>query len=300
MSENSRGNILITGASGMIGSALSKHLQAAGFTPYHLERSNAETPFHYNGDRKQITLDPTIPLHAVINLAGANIAEKRWTPARKKIILESRTDLTKALAQALAAREQKPKIFLSASAIGYYGDTGNVSADESSPAGSDFLAMVATQWEQATVVAQAAGINTVHLRFGIVLDTSGGVLKQLLLPFKLGLGGRIGSGAQYMSWISLADVLQIIERLVIEPPRTGPINLVSNEPVSNLEFSKQLGRALHRPAVIPLPAAIVKLLFGEMADALLLGSSKIYSREIQRLGIELQHPSLSTAFTSTL
>ena len=300
MSENSRGNILITGASGMIGSALGKHLQTAGFTAYHLERNNAEAPFYYKSASKHITLDSKIPLHAVINLAGANIAEKRWTPARKKLILESRIDLTTALAQALATREQKPQIFLSASAIGFYGITGNAPVDETSPAGSDFLAMVATQWEQATVMAQTAGINTVHLRFGIVLDTSGGVLKQLLLPFKLGLGGPIGSGAQCMSWISLADVLQIIERLVIEPPRTGPINLVSNQPVSNLEFSKQLGHALHRPAVIPLPAVIVKLLFGEMADALLLGSSKVYSKEIQRLGIELQHPSLSTAFTSML
>ena len=300
MSQTQSNNILISGASGMIGSALVEHLSQCGFVVHQLGRRSTDVPFYYDADLGRVHLDPLIPLLAVINLAGPSIADKRWSSVRKREILDSRQKLTHALAAALAESESKPQTFLSASAIGYYGDTGESCVDENSPAGSDFLAEVAQAWEEATAPAEAAGINTIHLRFGIVLSPQGGVLKRLLLPFRLGLGGRIGSGLQGMSWISITDVMQITHKLILDNPESGPINLVAQQPISNLDFSADLAQALHRPNFMPLPAFMVKLLFGEMGEALLLGSSRVTSRKLAQLGIQLECPTLRSALTELL
>jgi uncharacterized protein (TIGR01777 family) len=233
-------------------------------------------------------------------LAGPSIADKRWSEGRKREILDSRQRLTHAFAAALAKSDNKPRSFLSASAIGFYGETGEFDVDEKSPVGSIFLAEVAQAWEEATAPAEAVGINTIHLRFGIVLSPRGGVLKKLLLPFKLGLGGRIGSGQQGMSWISIVDVMHIIHKLIVDNPESGPINLVAQQPISNLDFSADLGQALHRPHFMPLPGFMVKLLFGEMGEALLLGSSRVTSNKLSQLGIQLEHPTLHPALTALL
>ena len=300
MSEPQSKNILITGASGMIGSALVEYLSKSGFVVHQLSRHSTDLPFYYEAAAGLVHLDPSVPLLAVVNLAGPSIADKRWSETRKREILDSRQQLTHALAVALAESDSKPRSFLSASAIGFYGETGESSVDENSPAGSDFLAEVALAWEGATAPAEAAGINTIHLRFGIVLSPEGGVLKKLLLPFKLGLGGRIGSGQQGMSWISIADVMQIVHRLISDNPKSGPINLVAQDPISNLDFSAHLGQSLHRPHFMPLPGFMVKLLFGEMGEALLLGSSRVTSHKLAQLGIQLGYPTLGSALTALL
>ena len=300
MSQTQSNNILITGASGMIGSALVEHLSKCGFTVYLLSRHATDVPFYFEADLRRVHLDPSIPLSAVINLAGPSIADKRWSEDRKREILDSRQQLTHALATALAESDNKPRSFLSASAIGYYGATGESGANEESPLGSDFLAEVAQAWEEATAPAEAAGINTIHLRFGIVLSPDGGVLKKLLLPFKLGLGGPIGNGQQSMSWISITDVMLIIHKLIVDSPACGPVNLVAAQPISNLDFSAQLAQSLRRPDFMPLPGFLVKLLFGEMGEALLLGSSAVTSDKLAKLGIQLEYPTLRSALTALL
>ncbi|MEX0965386.1 MAG: TIGR01777 family oxidoreductase [Pseudohongiellaceae bacterium] len=295
MAQDRCRNILITGASGMIGSALSAHLSSRGFTVYPLRRDSTTAPFFYQEAEGRVHLDPKLPLYGVINLAGPGIADKRWSASRKRVIRRSRQQLTQALAAALAASESKPQILVSASAIGYYGLTGDNCVDEDDPAANDFLAGVAKDWESATLPAVEAGINTVHLRFGIVLSPDGGVLGKLLLPFKLGLGGPIGRGDQLMSWISMPDVLQIIHKLLNDKPHCGPLNLVADHPITNADFSADLAQALRRPHFLPLPEFMVKLLFGEMGEALLLGSVGVCSKKLAPLGIELQYPTLSSA-----
>jgi len=293
-------NILITGASGMIGSALRARLAADGYSVYSLERNSLDAPFCYLHDLDRVILDPALPLFAVINLAGPSIADKRWTPARKEFILQSRKRLTAALADALSKARRKPDLFLSASAIGFYGEGGDTVADEDSPAGTDFLAEVGQQWEQATAAAEQADINTIHLRLGVVLSPQGGMLKQLLLPFKLGLGGPVGNGSQYMSWISIVDVLEIICFLLDKKPSVKALNLVAEEPITNAQFGAELAKKLHRPNFLPLPAALVKILFGEMGEVLLLGNSRVKSSRLSQLGIELRNPTLATALDSIL
>lgn len=284
----------------MIGSALTDRLCADGFTVYRLERNFTETPFYYLQKSNRVILDPTIPLYAVINLAGPSIADKRWTEARKKIILQSRERLTSALADALADSPIKPTLFLSASAVGFYGEGGDAIANENSPAGTDFLAKVAQQWEQATASAEQAGINTIHLRLGVVLSPYGGMLKQLLLPFKLGLGGPIGNGKQFLSWISIVDVLEVICFLLDHQPTIYALNLVAEKPATSAEFSEELATKLNQPNFLAMPAPIVKLLFGEMGEVLLLGSSRVQSSKLADLGIRLKNPTLTTTFESIL
>ncbi len=300
MAQVQRKNVLITGASGMIGSALSEHLTHNGFDVHALSRHSASAPFYYDEPAGRVTLDPTIPLSAVINLAGPSIADRRWSESRKRVILQSRQRLTQALAVALAESASRPETLLSASAIGYYGLTGDKCVDEGSPAGSDFLAEVGKAWEDATAPAEEAGINTIHLRFGVVLSPEGGVLGKLLFPFKLGLGGRIGSGEQFMSWISIADVVHIVHKLLVDNPGCGPLNLVAGQPIANADFSVELARVLRRPHFLPLPGFAVKLLFGEMGETLLLGSVAVSSSKLAPLGIQLQYPTLNSALTALL
>lgn len=295
--------VLISGASGLIGTALSDHLRSAGYAVHKLERDNPNAQFNYSSESKRATLDDSIPLHAVVNLAGPSIADGRWTDSRKKELLDSRVDVTTALASALATATKPPAVFLSASAVGFYGQSDEP-LDEDSPAGSDFLASVATQWEHSTAPARIASIPTAHLRFGVVLSTKGGVLGKLMRPFSLCAGGRLGDGNQLMSWIALPDVLRILTRLIEQPvlltAHTDPkgacaLNLVAGKPITNADFTKALGRAIRRPTPFPLPKSLIRLLFGEMGDALLLGHSSVVSKRLPNLGIALQYPNIDLA-----
>jgi len=295
--------VLISGASGLIGTALSDHLRSAGYAVHKLERDNPNAQFNYSSESKKATLDDSIPLHAVVNLAGPSIADGRWTDRRKRELLDSRVDVTTALASALATATKPPAVFLSASAVGFYGQSDEP-LDEDSPVGSDFLASVATQWEHSTAPARIAAIPTAHLRFGVVLSTKGGVLGKLMLPFSLCAGGRLGDGKQPMSWIALPDVLSILTYLIEEPASFNAhtdqkgacaLNLVAGEPITNAEFTKALGRAIRRPTPFPLPKSLIRLLFGEMGDALLLGHSSVVSKRLTNFGIALQYPNIDLA-----
>lgn len=293
-------NILISGASGLIGSALMQYLENQGHTVYQLHRDKQIGSFYWKPEFGHIQLDSRIHLDAVINLNGVNIGDKPWTQARKKAILDSRIQSTQVLAEAISKRSQKPSVFISASAIGFYGDTGNEWADENSPSGKNFLSDIAKHWEQASRAAKDAGIRTVNIRTGVVLAKQGGALAKMLLPFKLGLGGRIGDGKQYMSWISLVDEVRAIEHILLNENISGPVNLTAPEPVTNEEFSKTLGTVLKRPTVFPMPAFVVKLIFGEMGDLLLLGSNRINSKVLQDSGFEFEYPNVESALAAAV
>jgi hypothetical protein len=230
-------------------------------------------------------------------LAGETIMG-RWTVEKKARILDSRTMVTGNLVQALRAAEARPRSVLVASAIGYYGPCGDELLTEASPPGNDFLAQVCQQWEASAEPARQAGIRVVNLRFGMVLTPEGGALKAMLLPFRMGLGGRIGSGKQWMSWVALDDVIGAIVFALNNDSLAGPVNVVSPNPARNSEFTRALGRALHRPTVCPLPAAAVKALFGEMGQALLLSGQRVVAEKLQTGGYKFRHPELEEALRS--
>lgn len=290
--------ILITGASGFIGSALARALQQDGFRVFALDRVDPQSPFYYDSERNTVRLDEETPLRAVINLAGANIADGRWSPQRKETIWNSRVELTRALGEALARLPQKPEVLLSASAIGYYGNQRNTATDEFGNPGTDFLADLSVAWESATQAASDAGIRVVWMRFGLVLAAHGGVLKKLVLPLRAAVVGRVGDGQHLQPWIALSDLIRLIKQLLAEQDFSGPINLVAPEPATNAEFSSAMARALRRPQLPPLPAAVTRMLFGEMADAALLASSHIISSRQQELAATLAYPTLDGALAA--
>jgi uncharacterized protein (TIGR01777 family) len=278
-------NILLTGSTGLIGNALAKYLGSKGHHIYPLHRNPSSEKAHYwFPDENRIHLDDEIKLDAVIHLAGENIADSRWSQKKKDRILNSRAHGTRLLSEAIVELKHKPGLLISGSAIGYYGDTGDETVDEDSNRGSGFLSDVASAWESATQAAEDADIRTIHIRTGIVLSPDGGVLQKMLLPFKMGLGGVVGNGKQYMSWISLDDEVRIIEHMLNNEKLSGPYNLVAPQPVTNYTFTKSLGRALHRPTISPLPAFAARIMFGEMADALLLSSSRVAATRLNALG----------------
>ena len=293
--------ILLTGSSGLIGRTLLADLTSAGHQVVCLVRQ----PLCANGcfwqpEHDLVQIDPDIQLDAVIHLAGAGIAEGRWTRRRKQLIRHSRVHGTAVLCRHLAQLAHPPRMLLSGSAIGFYGATRAQTVDESAPAGAGFLAEVARDWEAATQPAQAAGIRTIHLRTGIVLSPHGGALKNLLLPFRLGLGGRIGHGQQYMSWVSLADISRMMQFLLAQETLSGPVNLVAPNPVTQQVFAHTLGRVLRRPTYLPLPASAARLLLGEMADALLLTSQRVQPQVLQAAGYSFAAAELEPALTNLL
>lgn len=288
-------NILVTGASGLIGSAISHALREQGYTVYALERSAPDAPFNIDINENRIELDAGIPLTAVINLAGANIAGGRWTEKRKQIIRDSRLQTTRLLCEALAQLPQKPELLLSASAIGYYGSQQSEPADENAEPGDDFLARLSVDWEKATEAAADANIRVVILRFGLVMSADGGMLDKLIMPLKTAVAGRIGDGSHLQSWISIRDVVSVMLRCVGNSDFSGPINVVAPEVVSNREFVRILSQVLHRPLLPPVPVPIARLMFGEMADAALLASSNIRSSRMKELEVELAYPTLKQA-----
>ena len=294
-------NIVITGASGLIGTALSSALRADGHQVYGMQRSpSSDAPFHWWPPAGHIHFDDSIPVDVVINLAGAGIADRRWNERRKQEIRDSRVLSTELLAKTLSRLPHRPGLFISGSAIGFYGDTGAERVDEMNEAGSDFLAEVSYAWEQAAKPALDAGIRTVLIRTGIVLSDRGGALQKMLLPFKLGVGGVVGSGQQYMSWVSLRDVVAMIRFLMAHEELSGPVNLVAPTAVTNREFTRTLGSALKRPALLPMPAFAARLAFGEMADQLLLSSIRVYPYLLQQAGYRFQDGDLETALANII
>ncbi|GAA6134723.1 TIGR01777 family oxidoreductase [Oceaniserpentilla sp. 4NH20-0058] len=293
-------NILISGASGFIGSALKPYLESKGHQVYLLHRGKSSGSFYWLHEQDIIHLDESITIDAVINLNGVNIGEKSWNKKRKQALIDSRVKSTQLLSQALVKRFEPPKVLINASAIGYYGDTRHTETDESSKAGNNFLTDIVKQWEAAALPAVNANIRTVFIRSGIVLANHGGALQKMLPAFKFGLGGKIGNGQQYMSWISLTDELRAIAFLLDEPSIQGPVNLTAPHPVTNRIFSQTLAAELRRPCLLPLPSTMIKLLFGEMGELLLLGSNRVLPSILTRHGFQFQHKTLAEALNFEL
>jgi uncharacterized protein (TIGR01777 family) len=295
--------ILVTGSSGLIGSALIARLQADGHSVTRLVRGAASSPGIASWDPVAGRLDAAVlnGVDAVVHLAGEGIGERRWTPKQKRAILESRIRGTELIASAIAGAEHRPSALVSASAIGYYGDRGDEELTEVSTRGDGFLAELCEQWEGATSVAQKAGVRVVTVRSGIVLSTAGGALARMVLPFRLGLGGRIGSGRQYMSWITLDDEIGAIVHALTHDEVRGPTNLTAPNPVTNLEFTQTLGRVLHRPTVVPTPLLPLKLRYGsELVESLLVEGQRVLPTRLLTTGYTFVHPDLETALQSVL
>ncbi|HEU4390113.1 MAG TPA: TIGR01777 family oxidoreductase [Blastocatellia bacterium] len=295
--------IAVTGASGLIGSALVSFLAANDHDCTRLVRSSPSGPLEARWDPATGQIEPAAAiegLDAVVNLAGEPIAEGRWTTAKKSRIRESRVGGTRRLAEALLRLDRPPRILVAASAIGFYGDRGDEVLTEDSAPGTGFLADACRDWEKAAQPAVDAGIRVVHLRIGLVLSNSGGALPRMLLPFRMGVGGRIGSGKQYMSWIALDDLVGVAYYVLTDDAARGPINAVSPNPVTNLEFTKALGKALSRPTVFPLPGFAARLALGEMADELLLASQRVKPARLISSRFQFKLPEIESALRSVL
>jgi uncharacterized protein (TIGR01777 family) len=296
-------DVLVTGSHGFIGGALIPRLRADGHRVLRLVRSAAEGVDDVQWDPDAGTIDAARleGIDAVVHLAGAGIGDKKWSPERKRLVLESRTRSTGLLARTLVEVRDKPGVLVSGSAIGYYGDRGDEILTEESGPGDDFLADVVQAWEAAARPAEDAGIRVVNVRSGIVLAPHGGVLKRLLLPFKLGLGGRVGSGDQYMSWITLDDEVGAIAHALVSDALRGPVNLTAPHPVTNAEFTAALGRAVHRPTLIPTPLAPLKVVYGsELVQSLLLSGQRVSSAKLVSDGYDFHHHELDLALDAVL
>lgn len=294
--------IAITGATGLIGSALRPHLKSLGHEVVRVVRSNATgTDIPWSPAERKIDTHALDGIDAVVHLAGAGIGDKRWSDEWKRELLESRTKGTSLISEAIASADGGPKVLLSGSAIGIYGSRGDEELDEGSTPGEGFLADICVQWEQATGMAEAAGARVVHLRTGIVLSAKGGALKKQLPLFKFGLGGKMGSGAQWQSWISIDDEVAAISHL-LTAETSGAVNLTAPKPVTNAEFTDTLGEVLHRPTFLPIPKFGPKLLLGgELADNLLFTGQKVLPRVLEGdTAFTFQHPDLATALHALL
>ncbi len=295
--------IAITGASGLIGRALTTSLIAEGHQVIPvIRRPNPATPdaIEWNPAAGTIEASKFEGVDGVVHLAGAGIGDKRWSESYKREILESRTKGTDLLARTLASLAAPPSVLVSGSAIGFYGDTADAAVDETAPAGNDFLAKVCVDWEAAAAPAAAAGIRVPFLRTGIVLTADGGALAKMLPLFRFGLGGRMGSGKQWWSWISMADEVGAI-RWLLDHDISGPVNATAPTPVSNSQFTKALGEAMHRPTLAPVPSFGPKLLLGaELADALLFTSTRVVPGVLEASGYPFAHPTIDTALRDVL
>jgi len=294
--------VAVTGASGLIGSALVPYLTAGGHEVRRLARRapRDENEIHWNPAQDEIDGSGLEGVDGVVHLSGENLAGGRWTEARKARIRDSRVGSTRLLARALASLERPPRVLVSTSAIGYYGSRGDTWVDESSPADDDFLGRLCVDWETAAASAADAGVRVVHPRLGVVLSPAGGALGKMLLPFRAGLGGVIGPGTQYMSWVAMDDVLGALHHALVNDTLDGPFNLVTPEPVMNREFTRTLGRVLGRPTVIPVPTLALRLGLGEMADATLLASARVRPRRLQETGYVFRFPTLESALRHVL
>lgn len=326
--------VVIAGSSGLVGTALTDSLVGDGHTVVRLVRSGAKKGDTKSGREQRqkengrfgqksdvgrivnVAWNPnTCDLEgepfgtdrekiecadAAVNLAGASIAGERWSEERKAILRSSRVHITRELVCALEKLEDGPKALISASAIGYYGNRGDELLTEESKPGDDFLARLAQEWEAEAVKAEALGLRVARLRFGIILAKHGGALPQMMRPFKFGAGGRIGSGQQWMSWITLQDAVMVIRKVLENRAVSGAVNVVAPQPVRNMDFAQTLGRAMHRPAILPTPALVLKFALGEMAKALLLASQRVAPSRLEQLGHRFSQRDLSSALASVL
>jgi uncharacterized protein (TIGR01777 family) len=295
--------VAISAASGLIGSALAGDLEADGADVLRLVRRPARSPteISWNSQAAADGLDPAAlrGVDAVVHLSGAPVAARRWTPARKAVLRSSRIQSTRTIASAMAAADPRPGVLLCASAIGYYGDTGDRAVDESAPGGAGFLAELVRDWEAAAHPASAAGIRVASFRSGVVLAADGGMLGRLLLPFRLGLGATLGSGRQYLSWISLTDEVRALRFLLGSADAAGPFNLTAPAPVTNAEFTRALAAALGRPALLNLPTVVLRTALGEVASEL-LGSARVRPARLRAAGFSFAHPDIATALKAEL
>ncbi|HYV25541.1 MAG TPA: TIGR01777 family oxidoreductase [Pyrinomonadaceae bacterium] len=289
--------IAIAGASGLVGKALIPALEAQGSEVTRLVRTApraGEIEWHPNKDAvSAVSLDG---FDIIINLAGENIAGGRWTDEQKRKIRDSRVNGTHLLSEAITRMEHKPRAFICASATGIYGDRDDEVLDEQSESGGGFLAGVCREWELACELAVKAGVRVVNLRFGPILAREGGMLSKLLTPFKMGMGGKVGSGRQFISWVSLEDSVNAILLAINDESIRGPLNVVSPNPVTNEEFTKTLGHVLNRPTALAMPAFAARLAFGEMADEMLLVSQRVMPQRLNAAGFQFSYPRLEEAF----
>ncbi|MEN3328718.1 MAG: uncharacterized protein V7638_3525 [Acidobacteriota bacterium] len=289
--------ILVSGSHGLVGKALINSLRSDSHEIIRLVRGKPSraTEIEWHPHEGRLDAASLEGVDAVVHLAGESIASGRWTDEKKRAIRDSRVKGTTLLSEALARLSRPPQVFVSASAIGYYGNRGDEVLTETSAPGNDFLANVCVEWENATIPAIEKGIRTVHARFGIILDQKEGALAKMLTPFRMGIGGRIGDGKQWMSWIDIEDVVSGL-KFAIEGSVTGPVNYVAPNPVTNAEFTKTLGRVLSKPTLFPVPAFGVRLAFGEMGDALLLSSTRVKPGVLQHF----TYPTLEVALRHIL
>ncbi|QQS33882.1 MAG: TIGR01777 family protein [Acidobacteriota bacterium] len=294
--------VLITGASGLIGKALQRSFEEKGWEMLLASRSEPKDDKHIKWTVEEGFSDPERleGIDAVVHLAGESVNGLRWTDEKKKAIRDSRVVGTRNLVDAISKLNEKPKVFVASSAIGFYGERGDEEMTEPSSAGTGFLPDVSKEWESESRRAEDAGIRTVLLRTGIVLSKDGGALGTMLTPFKFGVGGVVGSGKQWMSWISLDDQVAIINFVIENENIRGAVNAVSPNPATNEEFTKTLGDVLYRPTILPLPEFAVSMMFGEMGDALLLASTKVLPKRLLDAGFEFKYPDLKPAIESAV
>jgi uncharacterized protein len=300
--------ILVTGSTGLVGSALVKELKGAGHTVCRLVRPGTNAESIRGSDGFDVRWDPAtgelggaaVGADAVVNLAGASIADGRWTAERKNVLRESRVETTRALVNAVAKMAARPRVLVSASATGYYGDRGDEILTEESAAGTGFLSEIASEWEAQAEKAEALGIRVVRARLGVVLAQEGGALAEMARPFRLGVGGRLGTGRQWMSWVNLKDVVTVLRLALENGAVRGAVNVVSPQPVRNAEFTAALAKALHRPAILPAPAFALRVALGEMADALLLSSQRVLPAKLESLGYKFAHSDLAETLREML
>lgn len=292
--------ILISGASGLIGKEVVSSLSEQGNQTIPLQRHPSPEIPYWDIENGIVELGTHQEIDVVIHLAGESIAEGRWNQQKKERIKNSRVKGTKLLAEFFTKTSYRPKVFISGSAIGYYGNRGEEKLSEKSQKGTGFLSDVCYQWEDATAELSQSGIRVASVRFGMVLSSKGGALKKMLLPFKIGFGGIIGDGKQYVSWVTIDDVVGIISHIIKNADLKGAINVVSPNPVTNHTFTKALGKVLNRPTLFPLPAFLAKILLGEMAQELLLSSTKVIPGKLQESGYTFKHATLENALKNTI
>lgn len=299
--EDADMKVLISGASGLIGSALANSLKRSGHEVCKLVRGRtaAADEISWDPGAGKVDAGALEGFDAVVHLAGENVAQ-RWSDEVKERIRSSRLQSTRLLSETLSCLANPPKVFVTASAIGFYGDRGTETVNEESSVGKGFLAELCQSWEESSAVARKRGIRTVNLRIGVVLSKRGGALAKMLPPFLLGAGGTLGDGHQYMSWISMDDLLAAIKFAIENPEVEGPVNAVAPNPVTNVEFTRSLGRALKRPTIFPVPAFGARLLFGQMAEEMLLTGAKVKPAKLEAAGFKYSYPQIDAAIVHAL